>query len=134
MTMKWNGAQTLAKVKKAANRGVLRGTEGVKEEALSLIANSPATGRTYQRRGVTHVASSPGNPPRNDTGTLSSRTRTEYEYERLLGRVVFSTNYAAALEYGTEKMEARPYARPSLSNRQGFIRKSINDEIAAALR
>ena len=134
MAIKWNGAQALAKVKRAANAGILRGTEGVKEEALSLIANSPATGRTYQRRGVTHVASSPGNPPRNDTGTLTSRTRTQYEYERLLGRVVFSTNYAAALEYGTEKVEARPYARVSLQNRNGFVRKAINDEIAAALR
>lgn len=134
MTFKWRGREVIERVRQAANRGVLIATEAVKDEAISSMRSSPATGRTYQRRGVTHVASSPGNPPRPDTGTLINRTRTEYDRNAMTGKVVFATEYAAALEYGTEKMEPRPYARNSLSRKRKFVEDTIDREISAELR
>lgn len=40
-------------------------------------ANSPATGRTYFRGGVSHTASPKGSPPRDDTGDLSKSFKGE---------------------------------------------------------
>lgn len=133
MTVKWFGNEIKERVKQAAMRGVVRATTEVKADAINSMRNSPPTGREYTRRGVTHIASSPGNPPRPDTGTLIGRTRMEFVYDQLLGRVIFSTNYAAALEYGTERMEPRPYARPALARNKRKIESLVNQEIRAEL-
>lgn len=128
----WDGVPQ--KIRQAAVRGVLAGTESVRNEAVSLITNSPPTGRTYARNGVSHVASSPGNPPRSDTGTLLGQIRTEYEDGGLTGVVVSAAEYARALEFGTERMESRPYMRPALQNKTKEVQDTISSEIAKALQ
>lgn len=122
------------KIRQAAARGVLAGTESVRNEAISLINNSPPTGRVYTRNGISHTASSPGNPPRSDTGTLINQIRTEYEDGGLTGVVVSAAAYAKHLEFGTENMEARPYMRTALQNKTREISDTIAAEIAKALK
>ncbi len=61
------------------------------------MTTSPATGKTYKRGNIEHVASSRGNPPRVDTGVL----RTSIQYKRLRqGEGLVSTNveYSERLE------------------------------------
>lgn len=122
------------KIRQAAARGVLAGTESVRNEAISLINNSPPTGRVYTRNGVSHTASSPGSPPRSDTGTLINQIRTEYEDGGLTGVVVSAAEYAKHLEFGTENLEARPYMRPALQNKTREIQETILSEIGKALK
>lgn len=124
----------MQRVRNAANRGVTRSTEAVRSEALSLIANSPADGRAYQRRGVTHIASSPGNPFRSDTGNATRLISTRYNRARLMGVVNSGAAYALELEFGTAKMEARPYLRPALANKRGEIVSNIVEELRAEFR
>lgn len=134
MTVEWNGDEILARVRQAAMTGVVRGTEAILEEADSLMRETPRTGREYRRGKVTHVASSPGNAPAIDTGRLRQGLRSEYDQGDLSGTAIASTKYSAALEFGTESIEPRPFMRPALSNRRQEIEADIADEIASALK
>lgn len=133
MTVQWNSPAVIQRVEQAAMRGVVRGTEGVREEAVSLILETQKTGRIYRRRGVTHQASAPGEPFANDLGNALSQIQTIYQPERLAGIVNFGAAYAAALEFGTSRMEPRPVARPALANRREEIERDIGQEIDQAL-
>lgn len=134
MAFTWRGAEVRAKVERGALRGVSMCAEDVRNEALSLIQSSPATGRPYTRRGVTHIASSPGSPYRNDTGQTSQKIRTRLMRSALTGIVNFGAAHAADLEYGTSKMEPRPAARPALANRKNTFDDIIAREIRSELR
>lgn len=133
MAVRWSGKDILSKITNAANIGVLRGTEQVLATAVKSIHNAPKTGHIYKRRGVVHQASAPGEAPATDTGRLAQSGRTEYDRKKILGRVIFSTNYARALEYGTQKIEPRPYARPALAVNKDFIQQAVKEEIIASL-
>ena len=68
MAVVFNGTDIQDRVRRAAMKGIVRGTEAVRDEAISLILNTPKNGRLYRRRGVEHLASAPGEPPASDTG------------------------------------------------------------------
>lgn len=73
-------------------------TEGVNHAKLS-IQNSPATGAAYARSsGRVHIASSEGNPPRIDMGTLWNSIRwrrvADLDYE-----IVDGVEYGEILEF-----------------------------------
>lgn len=133
MTVTWNDGPLLQRLRQAAMRGVVSGTEEVRNEMISLILNTQKTGRVYRRRGVQHQASAPGEPPASDTGRLVNSTTTDYDQAKLMGTVTARTAYAAALEYGTVRMAPRPYARPAAANTKEFIEKAVGDEVASAL-
>lgn len=78
------------------------------------MRDSPPDGETYEvGTGQAHTASSPGNPPRIDTGTLINSI---YVRNAGLARRTISagTDYAIILEFGSEHMEARPFMVPML--------------------
>lgn len=133
MSVSFDSGAILAAVRQAAMRGVVRGTESVRNEAITLILNSPKTGRVYRRRGVEHQASAPGEPPASDTGRLVGSIRTSYSESELAGTVTASTDYAAHLEYGTQRMEPRPFMRPALASRRDAIERDIQREVARAV-
>ena len=105
----------MALAQRVAMDAAERGVEAAAIEAQSLVKimlTQPGTGRIYQRgKTVEHRASSPGEPPAPDTGEL--RRRIEVEVLRgssdVIGRITANTEYAAALELGTEKIKPRPY-------------------------
>lgn len=82
-----------------------------RNKAVMLIHESPASGRTYQRGRRTHTASSPGNPPRTDTGALINSINVE-QRGAFSQSINAGTDYAAYLEFGTSTMEARPFMGP----------------------
>lgn len=134
MVVKWNGPQVVARVTQAAQRGLVRGAEEVRSEAVRLVLEPPKTGRIYRRRGVEHQASAPGEAPASDTGTLVSRIATDYaDLSRLVARVGAHTEYAAHLEFGTSRMEPRPFMRPALATVSPKIEDYIAREVRAAL-
>lgn len=134
MTLEWFGPEVLASVQKAAFRGVVRGTEAVKTRMVERIMNPPKTGRIYRRNTVSHQASAPGESPASDTGRLAGSITTSYDAPNITGYVNVATEYAAALEFGTPRVAARPYARVSLAEKVEEIRADIAAEIAGALR
>ena len=81
--------------------------------------------------GAGHVPSKPGEPPNNDTGVLASNIETIRGSEPGTIKYVVSSNapYASALEFGTSRMQARPYLRPALEKN----RERISKRLAAAI-
>jgi hypothetical protein len=130
VTIEWRGQQVLEAVRGATVRGLLRGVESVKDEAVSLINTGPKTGRIYGR----HQASAPGEAPAGDTGDLARRIGTDVDPATLTGSVTFSSKHARPLEYGTVNMAPRPFARVALVHRLPAIEEDIEDEIAGAMR
>jgi hypothetical protein len=133
MTMKWDSSGLEAAVRRAAMRGVIRGTQAVLAEGVRLINSPPKTGRIYRRRGVKHQASAPGQPPAGDTGQLAGRVEPTYDHAALTGRVNFNSAHALPLELGTEKMAPRPFARVALANKLPEIEADVAEEIRAEL-
>lgn len=133
MAVNWKGAEIAARIRREVMVAVVNGAEGVLAEGNSLIQSPPKTGRIYRRRGVSHQASAPGEPPASDTGRLVNSGRTEFDVPKLLGRVIWSTDYAEPLEYGTQKMEPRPYARVALANKLESIIASVRAAVSRAV-
>lgn len=133
MPVNWNGDEVARRVRSAAMTGVIAGTELVKETAIKSIQSGNKSGRIYQRRGITHQASAPGEPPASDTGRLVQSTQTQFDTGELLGQVVFRTAYAAPLEFGTSRIEPRPYARPALEANRDKISQAIEREVSKVL-
>lgn len=94
----------------------------IQARAQMAIMNPPKSGRIYRRGNVAHQASAPGEAPATDTGNLVNSA-----YTKKLGQADYETGftaeYAAALEFGTAKIEPRPYLRPAVEAvRDAFIR------------
>ena len=73
---------------------------------------------------MTRVASAPGQAPANQTGALagSISARTETQGTIVFGIASASTKYAAMLEFGTQKIAARPYMQPALDRNAAKIK------------
>lgn len=138
-TTRWNSQAFMQSLRNALAEEIVAGTESIREEAISLILDTPKTGRTYRRRGTIHQASAPGEPPASDTGRLVNAITTDYRLpsmrarggaRELRGRVIARSQYALFLELGTQKMQPRPFLRPALANKLPEIRQRILDVIA----
>lgn len=94
----------------------------IEEKVKKKIAQAPATGRVYTRgEGITHQASAPGEPPASDTGRLVSNIR--HVLMGMAAKVIADTEYAAALAFGTDTIQPRPFMKPVLDEiRDDFIR------------
>ena len=95
----------------------------VRNQAVLGIQRTPKTGKTYKRKKKTHTASSAGNPPAIDGGTLVNSIKYEYDMAKDIfrGEVSAATAYAADLEFGTAKMAARPFMQPALEKSRNKI-------------
>lgn len=77
------------------------------------MERTPKNGNVYPRGENVHIASSAGNPPAIDSGTL---VNSIYVYKLAIGKRMISagTDYAFLLEFGSQKMAARPFMMPML--------------------
>jgi hypothetical protein len=134
MAVDWQGDAVLGRIRAAANRGVATGIHMIEAKAVDLIMSPPKSGMIYRRRGVEHQASAPGEAPANDTSRLVNSRTVDLVQAQMLGRLTFRTDYAAALEFGTQSMEARPYARRAAAEESAAVQDAIASEIRAELR
>lgn len=102
--VKWATAVS-ARVR-AAVRGVIATYALKVERKLKHKLSQPGSGQTYQRGGVAHTASAPGESPATDTGRYKSSIR--HELRAISARVLTDVEYAAPLEFGTDDIEPRP--------------------------
>jgi HK97 gp10 family phage protein len=98
----------------------------IETEAARLITEGSVSGKG-------HVPSSPGNPPSADTHLLDRSIETAL-VEPLKAEVSANAPYAAALEFGTSKMAARPYMGPATARKRkeavGLIRAAVSKVVA----
>ena len=86
------------------------GADMIRSEAHRSISAGSVSGKG-------HKPSAPGEAPNRDTGTLQAHIEVSMPEPpsegTIVARVTSSAPYAAALEFGTSKMAARPYLRPA---------------------
>jgi HK97 gp10 family phage protein len=128
----WAG---LVRAQQAAVEEAIRvGATLVANDARRAVARGPKTGRLYQRGGVTHQASAPGEAPATDTGRLVSSIVADVERtpNGPVGVVVARTAYATYLEFGTRRMAPRPFMLPAFERNRARVRELIRVGIATA--
>lgn len=113
---------TGAAVVAAAGRVVAAGAEMIRAEAHRSISAGSVSGKG-------HVPSAPGEPPNRDTGVLQAHIVTTRP-DALTAAVESRATYAAALEFGTSKMAARPYVRPARDKMAPRVQRLFETELA----
>lgn len=129
MTVTWNGQNLEQGLRLAVMRGVATVANVVRNEAIDSIISGPKTGAVYTRRGVTHQASAPGEPPANDLGNLQNSITVRLFPNILAATVNSAAAYSAALEFGTVRMEPRPYMRRALMKHIPTLNRVIAAEV-----
>lgn len=89
------------------------GAQLIRGEAIKSIQSGSKSGRSYQKYNPTrtHRASAPGEAPATDTGNLVSNIMVEDKGDSI--EVQSNAEYSKFLEFGTSKMEARPFLFPA---------------------
>ena len=110
-----------------AKRIVAKGAQDVMNEAKESIQQHRSSGVEYTKYNPrrTHTASTPGNPPNSDTGYLANNIAMVIDVDGLGASVISRAEYSAPLEFGTSKMEARPFLHPALEAHKKGIRDNF---------
>jgi hypothetical protein len=98
---------------KQVSAALFAGGQAIQVEAQISISEGAVSGKN-------HVPSKPGEPPNQDTGVLANNIETVL-VEPLRVEVSSNAPYAAALEYGTTKMAARPYMSRAVARKRDEV-------------
>lgn len=120
-------------LKQPITKALLQSAGEMQAYAVPRLQRNSGTGRTYKRGGRTHVASSPGEFPNADFGALVKAMRFEPRgpLEVVWGAFI---SYAKFLEFGTSKMAARPFIRPTFMAFKSKATTRVRDAVQAALK
>jgi HK97 gp10 family phage protein len=83
--------------------------------------------------GKKHKPSAPGKPPNNDTGILAGNIETK-QVAPLVVEVSSNAPYAAALEFGTSKVAARPYMAPARDAKRKEVQQLVRRGVDRAVK
>lgn len=104
------------KINKEAKARVYDAMEFLRGETLVTLSG-PRTGMEYfvPETKTMYTASAPGEPPASPTGRLrlATATRLKTEGGGIVGEIGNPLEYAPELEYGTWRIEPRPWLRPT---------------------
>lgn len=97
----------------------------VRNTAVTSIHQHGSSGTTYEKYNPrrTHTASAAGNPPNTDTGYLANNIFAVIDGNKLGASVESRADYSIHLEFGTSKMQARPFLQPALEENRPKIRR-----------
>jgi HK97 gp10 family phage protein len=102
-------------------QALFSGGEAIKAHAQRSITEGAVSGKN-------HVPSAPGQPPNEDTGHLRTQI-TVTQPAPLRVEIASDARYSAALEYGTSKMQARPFMGPAARAKKpevvGLVRRAV---------
>lgn len=106
---------TGAKANAAILKGLMAAGAEIKVEAQHSITEGSISGKG-------HIPSAPGEPPNNDTGGLKDSIveTPESMYPPMVHVTAGGgqTVYAPMLEFGTSRMEERPFMRPATAKKR----------------
>lgn len=137
MSIELTGITEMTERLKNASKDTIRNVEkavteaavNIRGRAVKKVQQGPATGRTYKSKVANrdHTASAPGQPPMSDSGNLANSI--QYDLQGTTAFVGSNVQYAVYLEFGTRKMEARPFLFPSLEEETPAFRKALSEVI-----
>ncbi len=102
----------------------------VVETHVKVNLSQQGSGEIYRRGNVEHQASAPGEPPAVDTGNLRSSVMVD-DVTPTQATLGVHSDYGEYLEFGTSRMEARPYVRPAIDEHEGEIVHAVEATVAA---
>lgn len=105
----------------------------VAQTARNSIQSGDRGGRLYQRHGIVHIASAPGEPPAEQSGQLADSIDVEQDDQQTAHRVTVGAPYAASLEFGSLHMSPRPFLRPALEINRERIKRLVLDAARDAM-
>lgn len=133
------------KVEKAIQEELIATAQFIRNTIIRNSSNTPKTGRRYRKtknKNIFHIASSPGYYPARDTGEFLRSIKTDVRKGSVLAsfEVEVGSNltgkdgeYPTFLEFGTDKMDERPWLEPSTRAGEvhfnAMIRKTINQAL-----
>ena len=106
------------------------GAQLIRGEAIKSIQSGAKSGVMYQKYNPRreHRASAPGQAPASDTGNLVSKIIVKQKSSDVTN-VESNANYSAFLEYGTSKMEARPFMFPAFEKSKKPIINAVLNRV-----
>ena len=106
------------------------GGQLIRGEAIKSIQSGAKSGIMYQKYNPRreHRASAPGQSPASDTGNLVSKIIVKQKSADVTN-VESNANYSAFLEYGTSKMEARPFMFPAFEKSKKPILNAVFNRV-----
>jgi len=123
----WSAPVVIAVIGAHVERGTRRACEHVVGEMKKAVNRSqPVIGSGKNMRGLD--PSKPGEPPKKVTSQLQSSLTYKVDYQMggfVRGLVGSPLGTAPWLEFGTEKMAPRPFARPAVRGNAKQIRSLI---------
>lgn len=123
-----NSAAILRKYNLQVKQIVNKGVQDTRNTAVKSIHETSGGGVTYQKYKPkrTHTASKAGDPPNTDTGYLANNIFGVVDSDGFGGSVESRADYSHALEFGTSKMDARPFLQPALEENKKNIKRMFN--------
>ena len=106
------------------------GGQFIRGEAIKSIQSGAKSGIVYEKYNPrrTHRASAPGEAPASDTGNLVSKIIVKQKTKNITN-VESNANYSAFLEYGTSKMQPRPFMFPAFEKSKKPIAKAVFNRV-----
>ena len=106
------------------------GGQQIRNEAIKSIQTGSKSGIVYQKYNPRreHRASAPGESPASDTGNLVSKITVKQKSKDIVN-VESNANYSAYLEYGTSRMQPRPFMLPAFEKSKKPIINAVFNRV-----
>jgi len=106
------------------------GGQLIRTEAIKSIQTGAKSGVMYQKYNPRreHRASAPGQSPASDTGNLVNKIIVKQKSSDVV-HVESNANYSAFLEYGTSKMQPRPFMLPAFEKSKKPILNAVFNRV-----
>ena len=106
------------------------GGQFIRGEAIKSIQAGAKSGIVYEKYNPrrSHRASAPGQAPASDTGNLVSKIIVKQKSKNITN-VESNADYSAFLEYGTSKMEPRPFMLPAFEKSKKPIINAVFNRV-----
>ena len=106
------------------------GGQLIRGEAIKSIQTGAKSGVMYQMYNPRreHRASAPGQAPASDTGNLVSKIIVKQKSKNITN-VESNADYSAFLEYGTSKMDPRPFMLPAFEKSKKPILNAVFNRV-----
>lgn len=118
---------------KEVEKALLASAAEMNSYAITKIQRGTSAGRTYRRGGRVHIASAPGAYPNTDYGEL-----VRGMFFGMTGYLTASwgnrAKHAKPLEFGTSRMAARPFIRPTFNALYAKAVKRIGVAVQNAIK
>jgi HK97 gp10 family phage protein len=117
------------KFESSINEAVEKAASDLEKELKKSILTGEKSGELYNVGNKLHRSSAPGQAPASDSGALANSIKHK-KIKNNEFDVTISSNYAIFLEFGTSRIQPRPFIRPGIEK----IRKRLGSAITAIRR